>query len=71
MHVYGIFLTPFNKPWTETEPMLLDGSRVFPDEWKPDKAPTNAWEYRTTSIYPGDQPKLPEPYKSFVEKDSY
>lgn len=67
--VFGIFLTPYNKPWTE-QSLPAGGGPELPEEYKPDKKTTYWTSYSTT----GKQdliPAIPEPYETWDESTSY
>jgi len=67
MHQYDIFLTPYNKSWTDAPPLPPP---PLPDEIKADRAPTYHSVYRpdkkTENI-----PAPPEPYEKWDENTSY
>ena len=70
LNVFGIFLTPYDKPWTEQALPPYTGKITLPDELKPDKVTT----YWTTYSPTGKQefaPEPPEPYETWDESTSY
>ena len=70
LNVFGIFLTPYDKPWTEQALPPYTGEVALPDEFKPDKVTT----YWTTYSPTGQQeliPVPPEPYETWDESTSY
>jgi len=86
LRVYGIFMTAFDKPWTEvTGPIgshdefteLMPGVKLVPGappvfEFSVDRPPSSGgWEYRTDALYPYDQPLPPQPYETWDDSMSY
>ncbi|QCX34416.1 nuclear transport factor 2 family protein [Caloramator sp. E03] len=68
LHVYGLFMTPFDKSWVE----IGDAHEIeeFPPEYAPDRPPTYSWAYsptRTTEYVPAP----PKPYSTFDPNDAY
>jgi len=68
LHVYGLFMTPYDKPWTEDS--MEHGAPPMPEEFLPDKPPTTYWMYSQDRIY-ANEPAPPEPYRTFSETDRY
>lgn len=68
LHVYGLFLSPYNKSWVE---QVNDHDMPpLPDEFKPDRPPTTHWMYspnKATVLSPAP----PAPYMHFNDKDAY
>ena len=66
--VFGMFMTPYDKPWTEEA--SPEGEMELPDELKPDKKTTYWTNYKTA-----DKQELipvpPEPYETWDESTSY
>lgn len=62
-HVYPIFMTPYEKSWTEAPPSTAS-PWVVPDELKPDRPTTYLWEYSTDRVYE-NVPAPPEPYETW------
>jgi hypothetical protein len=70
LHVYGIFLTPYDTDWVASSHSELPPP-VFPDEYRPDRAPTSGWNYRPDAVYPEDEPTPPQPYDVFDDAEAY
>lgn len=68
MHVYGIFMTPYDRTWIEKADHLpVD----LPDELKADRPPTRPlWMYKPT-IKTELAPVPPEPYEIWDDSMSY
>jgi hypothetical protein len=85
LRVYGIFMTDYNKPWTEvTGPIgshnefmeLTPGVKLVPGEppafkFSVDRPSSGGWEYRPDALYPYDQPLPPQPYETWDDSMSY
>ncbi|MCC8356713.1 MAG: nuclear transport factor 2 family protein [Oscillospiraceae bacterium] len=79
LHEYSRFQTPYNTPWGDLppfDPYRLCGitkKEYFQrkGEALPDAQPSTVWGYHPHVLYPVDQPKTPESYDSFNERDSY
>lgn len=68
LHVYGLFMSPYNKSWVEK---INDHDMPeLPDEFKPDRPPTTHWMYSTDKA-PVLSPAPPAPYMHFNDKDAY
>jgi hypothetical protein len=84
LRVYGLFMTAFDKPWTEVGEViglheefmaLMPGVTLVPGEppsfkYSVDRPPSGGWEYRTDAIYPYDQPSPPQPYENWDDSMS-
>ena len=71
LNVFGLFFTPYNKPWTEgTAPEGEGGGSALPDEFKPDKV-TSYWTNYTVDSKQSPVPAPPEPYETWDESTSY
>ena len=66
-HVYPLFLTPYDKSWTEPRTLSIT---PLPDELRPDRPPTYSWWYSTTAEIQY-APAPPEPYETFDGKKGY
>lgn len=62
LRIYGIFMTPYNKSWVEVDKPAIP---EIPDNLKADRPGHEVWTYSTNSIYPVDEPALPEPYETW------
>lgn len=80
MHLYKVFMSPYDTCWTEVKPLIPgvmtpEMEKILPPGFKPpnpDKPATTFFGYTPESIYPDDQPRLPEPYRDFSDvKDPY
>lgn len=68
LHVYGLFLSPYDKNWVE---VINDHDMPeLPDHWKPDRPPTTHWMYSPDRVAVLS-PAPPAPYIHFNEKDAY
>lgn len=67
-HVYGLFMCPFETPWTEvnSHPEM----DAMPPELSADKPPTTHWFYSPEAIMKLE-PVPPKPYNTFNEKTAY
>lgn len=79
LRIYGIFMTAFDKPWTEVAEAiglheefmtLMPGITLVPGKpptfkFNIDRPPSSGWEYRPDAIYPYDQPLPPQPYATW------
>jgi hypothetical protein len=75
LRVYGIFMTRYEKPWTEVRG-APGTSEEYADlmpaiEYAIDRPSSGGWEYRTDAIYPYDQPLPPQPYEHWDDAMSY
>ncbi len=77
LHLYGVFITPYDTCWTEAEP--YGKKKAIPEEMlgkagmpprvekseyeRPMQIPT--WSYTTDSVYPAYQPDPPVKYESY------
>ncbi|WP_062378330.1 nuclear transport factor 2 family protein [Demequina pelophila] len=68
LHVFGLFMTPYDRPWTEDP--SDHGDPPMPDEFLPDKPPTTHWMYAQDRVYP-NEPAPPAPYASFNPTDRF
>ncbi|WP_405970536.1 nuclear transport factor 2 family protein [Streptomyces sp. NBC_00988] len=67
LHVFGIFMTPYDKSWAEdAKDMNFDDMPPLPEEFAPDRKPTTHWNYLPDLVYV-NEPAPPEPYESFGE----
>jgi hypothetical protein len=68
-HVYPIFMTPYEKSWTEALPPVstLPGGATIPDAVKPDKPTTYFWQY-TTDVKCENAPQPPSPFETWDGK---
>jgi len=68
LHVYGIFMSPFDKSWIE----VGDAHEMpeFPPEYAPDRGPTYSWSYSPESCAEF-VPAPPKPYATFDNTDEY
>lgn len=71
LHVYGIFLTPYEKSWVETAVSAELPPPIIPEEYLPDRPPTSGWNYHPDAIYPKDEPTPPVPYAEFDEATAF
>jgi hypothetical protein len=72
LHVYGVFKSPYDVPWTETPPPPFD--RIvegLPAELKPDAPPESRLHSWTATDRPEDIPVVPEAYEAFNPKMRY
>jgi hypothetical protein len=75
MRTPGIFMTPYDKPWTEPPgppPPGVDFSQgpMMPAEYYPDEPPIGRnWEYATDRIYPENDPEVPPRYHTWTERE--
>ncbi len=68
LHVYGIFMAPFDKSWAETGDVHV--APEMPLEYRPDRPPTYSWSYNTNAVTEL-VPKPPKPYETFDPADAY
>ena len=68
--VFGLFFTPYDKPWTEQVLAPDQGQSCLPDELKPLKT-TNYWTSYSTTEAQKLIPIPPEPYETWDESTSY
>lgn len=67
VHVYGIFMTPYEQSWAETTPPpppSMEG------ELKPDRPSPHLWMYSPTAVTELE-PAPPESYETFDEETAY
>jgi hypothetical protein len=71
LHVYGIFFTPYQAPWTTTgdNAPVLDPPST-PPELAADRPPTTRWMYTPDGVYQ-NSPAPPNSYRTFDETESY
>nr|WP_298054973.1 nuclear transport factor 2 family protein [uncultured Lachnoanaerobaculum sp.] len=64
MTLYPVFLTPYSKSWGRNLDNKMDGQMLLEDPLcQPPDSPM--WEYGPNSVYPENQPRIPESYKTF------
>lgn len=66
-HVYGGFMSPFEKSWAEGfdhRPVMI------PEGCEPDKPPTTTWMYKPDLPF-RYEPVSPDPYEIFDEENAY
>ena len=70
--VYGVFYTPFDKAWTETDNAANLNFSWIPREMRPDRPSTTARDtmYDVKKPVPA-VPKPPVPYRTFAETFAY
>jgi len=68
LHVYGLFMSPFEKSWLE----LGDAHEMpeLPPEYAPDRGPTYSWAY-SAEIRAENVPAPPQPYETFDRTTEY
>jgi len=68
LHVYGLFMSQFDKSWTEQG----DAHEMpdFPPEYAPDRPPTYSWAYSANGCTE-NVPAPPKPYMTFDRNDEY
>lgn len=68
LHVYGMFMTPFDKSWTE----VGDAHEMpaFPPEYAPDRGPSYSWSY-SPEVQTQYVPRPPAPYETFDPSQAY
>lgn len=68
LHVYGIFMTPFDKSWVE----IGDAHEMpeFPPEYAPDRGPSYSWSYSPAHCAEY-VPAPPTPYETFDPDKAY
>jgi hypothetical protein len=75
MRTPGIFMTPYDKSWTEPPvppPPGVDVSHgpMMPPEYYPDEPPIGPnWEYAVDRIYPENDPEVPPRYATWSERE--
>lgn len=73
-HVYGVFMTPYEKSWTDLDDPAQAEKKDFselPENMRPDKPSSHPlWMYHSRAIWEY-VPAAPEPYESFDEKTAY
>jgi hypothetical protein len=69
----GIFMTPYDQPWTVSPPPLPAGQQPGPpllEEYLPDEPPVGPnWEYAVDKVYPRDDPEVPPRYSTWTERE--
>lgn len=68
LHVYGIFMTPYDKSWVE----VGDAHEMpeFPPEYAPDRGPSYSWSYSPANCAEY-VPAPPAPYETFDPEKAY
>jgi hypothetical protein len=69
LHVFGIFLAPYDRSWVEQPEDMVDGPRML-DEHMPDRPPTTHWQYMPDRVYL-NEPAPPGPYVTFDEASAF
>jgi hypothetical protein len=73
MRTPGIFMTPYDAPWTASPPPPPPGQQPGPslvEEYYPDEPPVGPnWEYAVDRVYPVDDPEVPPRYATWSERD--
>lgn len=66
----GIFLTPFDTPWTSRGPETGERSGPpLPEAFLPDEPPVGPnWEYAQDKVYPTNDPEVPPRYATWSER---
>ena len=68
LHVYGIFFTPYDQPWTAaTDNAGVIDPPSTPPHLAADQPPTTRWMYAPDAVYP-NSPAPPEPYPTFADE---
>ena len=72
LHLYGIFATPYDKSWVESQqqPGEAAAAPPLPAEYRPDQPADEFWQYREDAAVP-NEPVLPQPYDTFDEATAY
>jgi hypothetical protein len=71
LHVYGIFFTPYDQPWTAaTDDAPVVDPPFTPAALAADRPPTTRWMYSANAVYV-NEPAPPDPYDTFDERDAY
>ena len=72
LHVYGMFMTPYDKSWADVPdaPPTAAPPMAMPDELKADRPNSYSWSYSSTSKTE-NVPAPPEPYETYDEATSY
>jgi hypothetical protein len=71
LRVHGIFATPYDKSWVESQPQPgKGGPPPLPPEAAPDRPASPFWQYRDDAVLTND-PAPPEPYQSFDDATAY
>jgi ketosteroid isomerase-like protein len=71
LHVYGIFFTPYDQPWTAPgDDAAVVDPPFTPPELAADRPPTTRWMYTPDAVYV-NEPAPPAPYDTFDEGESY
>jgi len=73
LHIYGIFLTDYHKSWAEGTQTKYDASQIalVGHQMHTDRPPTTSWAFSADTVFPDDQPSIPQPYETFNEKMAY
>jgi hypothetical protein len=73
LHLYGIFATPYDKSWVESQRKPGEAAASpppLPAEYRPDRPAGEFWQYHEDAAVP-NEPVLPEPYDTFDESAAY
>jgi hypothetical protein len=73
LHIYGILLTDYHKSWAEGNPTKFDSSYegTVGHPMHNDRPATASWWFNANTVFPDDQPTIPQPYETFDEKTAY
>jgi hypothetical protein len=73
LHIYGIFLTDYHKSWADGPQLKYDASYggLIGHQMHNDRPPTSSWAFSADTVFPDDQPSIPQPYQTFDEKTAY
>ena len=73
LHIYGIFDTDYHRSWAEGTPVKYDASYTgaVGHPMHNDRPPTSSWAFSADTVFPDDQPSIPQPYETFNEKTAY
>lgn len=72
MRTPGIFMTPYETPWTTPAPPPPGAEEGPPllEEYYPDEPPVGPnWEYAPDRVYPANDPEVPPRYATWAERD--
>lgn len=70
LHVYGVFATPYDKSWVESQPREHGDPPPMPKEFAPDRSASAFWQYRS-DVAVVNHPAPPEPYTTFENSSAY
>jgi hypothetical protein len=71
LHVYGIFFTPYDQPWTAaTDDAAVVDPPFTPARLAADQPPTTRWMYSPDAVYV-NEPAPPARYDTFDERNAY